>query len=247
MKIEPTAMTLSSQPLEPTRIIAVRHGQTTWNQENRIQGHLNIGLNDRGQWQAHQLAAAVVDEAIDVIYSSDLLRAADTAAAIGASTGLKIFLEPGLRERCFGIFEGKTFGETETLWPAQARRMRQREPGFAPDDGGESLVALQARITSVVFRLAARHPGALVLLVTHGGVLDALYRMATGLPIQAPRSWALENAAINRLLWTPQGLTLVGWADTRHLENLESLPMNLLQPEMPPAAFSGPYSNKLTA
>ena len=223
-------MTMPSYPLEPTRIIAVRHGQTAWNQDNRIQGHLDIALNGMGQWQASQLAHALADEDIDFIYSSDLARAATTAAAVGSNTALKIQLEPELRERSFGIFEGKTFSEIEALWPSQARRWRQREPDFAPE-GGESLVVLQARIASV----------------THGGVLDALYRMATGLAIQAPRSWALGNAAINRLLWNPQGLTLVGWADTRHLENMDSLPMELAPPLFAAAAFSTPRVNTFSA
>ena len=239
-------MTMPSYPLEPTRIIAVRHGQTAWNQDKRIQGHLDIALNGMGQWQASQLAHALADEDIDFIYSSDLARAATTAAAVGSNTALKIQLEPELRERSFGIFEGKTFSEIEALWPSQARRWRQREPDFAPE-GGESLVVLQARIASVINRLAARHPGAVVLLVTHGGVLDALYRMATGLAIQAPRSWALGNAAINRLLWNPQGLTLVGWADTRHLENMDSLPMELAPPLFAAAAFSTPRVNTFSA
>ena len=78
---------------------------------------------------------------------------------------------------------------------------------------------LRERIAATVHRLAARHPGELVVLVAHGGVLDVLYRLATGQEIQAPRTWQLANAAINRLLWTPQGLSLVGWADTQHLDS----------------------------
>lgn len=239
-------MTKHLHPHEPTRIIAVRHGQTAWNQDNRIQGHLDIALNGMGQWQASQLAQALAEEDIEHIYSSDLARAAATAAAVGSKIGLNVQLEAGLRERSFGIFEGKTFSEIEALWPSQARRWRQREPDFAPV-GGESLVVLQARITSVINRLAAHHPGAVVLVATHGGVLDALYRMATGLAIQAPRSWALGNAAINRLLWSPQGLTLVGWADTRHLENMDSLPMELAPPPFAAAAFSIPRMNTFSA
>jgi Fructose-2,6-bisphosphatase len=84
--------------------------------------------------------------------------------------------------------------------------------------GGESLHKLRARVTEAVQRLAARHAGELIALVAHGGTLDVLYRAATGQDLQAPRTWQLANAAINRLLWTPQGLTLVGWADTQHLE-----------------------------
>ena len=77
---------------------------------------------------------------------------------------------------------------------------------------------LRERIAATTHRLAAQHLGGLVVLVAHGGVLDVLYRLATGQELQAPRTWLLTNAAINRLLWTPEGLSLVGWADTQHLE-----------------------------
>jgi probable phosphoglycerate mutase len=105
--------------------------------------------------------------------------------------------------------------------PDEAQRWRKREPHWAPE-GGESLVQLRGRIAGILHELAARHVGEQIALVAHGGVLDAMYRLATGLDTQAPRSWLLTNTAINRLLWTPDSLTLVGWGDTRHLEE-ESL------------------------
>jgi probable phosphoglycerate mutase len=126
--------------------------------------------------------------------------------------------EKGLRERCFGDFEGRTFAEIEAALPAQAQLWRKRDPDFAPP-GGESLLALKHRVEEAAARLAARHPGELIALVGHGGVMDVLYRAATRLDLQAPRTWALGNTAINRLLWTPEGFTLVGWADTQHLED----------------------------
>ncbi|MHB1249320.1 MAG: histidine phosphatase family protein, partial [Polaromonas sp.] len=97
-------------------------------------------------------------------------------------------------------------------------RWRKRDPEFSPP-GGESLLALRSRVVAAAERLAARHPGELIALVGHGGVMDVLYRAATRLDIQAPRTWALGNAAINRLLWSPEGFTLVGWADTQHLDD----------------------------
>jgi probable phosphoglycerate mutase len=123
----------------------------------------------------------------------------------------------GLRERCFGRFEGHTWADLESRWPEDALAWRKRVPDFAPP-GGESLVQLQVRVVAAVTELAARHPGEQVLMVAHGGVLDILYRAATRLELQAPRSWELTNTAINRLLWTPEGLSLVGWADTHHLQ-----------------------------
>ena len=205
--------------MDATRLIVVRHGETAWNVDTRIQGHLDIPLNATGLWQARQLGDALAGEAISAIYTSDLLRARWTAQAVADATGAALVDEPGLRERAFGSFQGRTFAEVETEHPEQARRWRQRDPDYAPD-GGESLRVLRERVVDTTHRLAARHPGELVLLVTHGGVLAVLYRAATRQDIQAPRTWQLGNAAINRLLWTHgHGLSLVGWADTQHLEH----------------------------
>jgi probable phosphoglycerate mutase len=203
--------------MNATRIIATRHGETAWNVDTRIQGHLDIPLNDVGRWQARRLAAALADEPITRIYASDLGRAHQTAQAVADQIGLEVISEPGLRERGFGIFEGRTFAEIEVELPDQALRWRKRDPDFEPE-GGESLLRFRARIVATLDRLSAAHCGEQILVVGHGGVMDVLYRAATRQELQAPRTWALGNAAINRLLWTPDGLTLVGWADTGHLD-----------------------------
>ena len=202
--------------VEPTRIIAIRHGETTWNVDTRIQGQLDIPLSATGRWQAARLAEALSDQPLAAIYASDLARAWETARYVGQARDQEVIKEAGLRERGFGDFEGKTFAEIEMLLPEQSLRWRKRDPEFAPN-GGETLVALRARVLEAAARLAARHPGEQIALVGHGGVMDVLYRAATRLEIQAPRTWDLGNAAINRLLWTPEGFTLVGWADTQHL------------------------------
>jgi probable phosphoglycerate mutase len=204
--------------METTRLIAIRHGETAWNVDTRIQGQLDIGLNEHGHWQARQAARALAEEPIAAIYSSDLSRAFDTARAIGAAVGLSPEPHQGLRERAFGIFEGRTWAEIETNWPDDTRRWRDREPGWAPSQG-ETLEQVRDRVALATEALAARHRGEQIVLVAHGGVMDALYRLATQQHMQAPRTWSLGNAAINRLLWSPQGLTLVGWGDTRHLED----------------------------
>ena len=203
--------------MQVTRILAVRHGETDWNRDTRIQGHTDIALNEHGQWQAQQLAQALRDEPIAAFYASDLSRALATAQAVARWHNLPVSTHTGLRERCFGRFEGHTWADLETRWPEDALAWRKRVPHFAPP-GGESLLQLQTRVVAAVSELAARHPGEQVLMVAHGGVLDILYRAATRLELQAPRSWELTNTAINRLLWTPEGLSLVGWADTSHLQ-----------------------------
>ncbi|RYF69283.1 MAG: histidine phosphatase family protein [Comamonadaceae bacterium] len=202
--------------MEFTRLIAVRHGETAWNVDTRIQGQLDIPLNATGLWQARQVGAALRDEPISAIYSSDLRRAWQTAEAIAEPQGLGVQPDLGLRERGFGAFEGLTFARIDAELPEQARLWRTRDPAFAPD-GGESLMVFRERVLSTVDAIATRHPGELLVLVAHGGVMDILYRAATGQALQAPRTWQLGNAAINRLIWTPQGLSLVGWSDTAHL------------------------------
>ncbi|MBZ8141188.1 histidine phosphatase family protein [Rubrivivax gelatinosus] len=202
---------------EATRLVVLRHGETDWNVGQRIQGQLDIGLNAHGRWQAGRAAQALADEGLQAIYSSDLARAADTAAALGAVTGLTVRPEPGLRERAFGCFEGLSFAEIQQRWPEQAQRWRRRDPDWGAD-GGERLADFYRRVVDTVLALAARHPGQALALVAHGGVLDCLYRAATRIALDAPRSWTLGNASINRLLHADGALVLVGWNDAGHLE-----------------------------
>jgi len=202
---------------EPVRLFVLRHGQTAWNAEQRIQGHLDMPLNDTGHWQARCLAQALHGETLSAIYSSDLQRARDTAAPLAQAQGLVVQLDAGLRERHFGSFEGHSFAEIEARWPEQALRWRQRDPDFGPG-GGEVLRSFYERCVACALRLASTHAGQSVALVAHGGVLDCLYRAALGIELSAPRSWPVANATVNRLLCTPQGLTLVGWNDASHLE-----------------------------
>lgn len=205
--------------MEATRIIAVRHGETAWNVDARIQGQLDIQLNDTGRWQARRVGLALAGEGLSAVYSSDLGRAHETARCIAEAAGLQVQPHPGLRERRFGMFEGKTFDEIERQWPDHARSWRTRVPEWTPPEGGESLLQLRERVHRTVSALATLHTGQQIAVVAHGGVLDCLYRIATGQEVNAPRTWQLPNAAINRLLWTPQGFTLVGWSDTQHLEH----------------------------
>ncbi len=205
--------------MHSTRIIAVRHGETEWNANARIQGQRDIPLNEKGQWQAQRAAQvlAKTGEPVAAIYSSDLARALDTARSIARALGIGVDTDLRLRERSFGDFEGNTFTELERAFPLDAARWRVRDPQWAPP-GGETLVALQARVRTATDALAQQHLGQQIVLVAHGGVLDMMYRIATRQEVEAPRTWELGNASINRLLWTPQGLSLVGWSDTRHLD-----------------------------
>ncbi len=205
-------------PDQVTRLFVIRHGETAWNLETRIQGHIDIPLNDKGRWQAERLALALQNEGIEAIYSSDLLRAQHTAQAIAQATGLPLTLDTALRERHFGRLEGKTQEEVAALWPEEALRWRQRDPAYGPE-GGETLQDFYERCVGAITRLASQHPGQAIALVAHGGVLDCFYRAANRVPVEVPRSWKVTNASINRLLYSPEGFSMVAWADDAHLDD----------------------------
>jgi probable phosphoglycerate mutase len=214
---------------DATRLIAIRHGETAWNAAHRLQGHVDIPLNAHGRAQAQAVARALTEDdsgtggAIAAVYTSDLARAFDTGRAIADAVHTTITAVRDLRERSFGDWEGRSYAELSVAFPAEAERWRKRDPEWSPPGAAENLLEFRERISRTVQSIAALHLGKQIVIVTHGGVLDILYRLATGLAIQAPRTWELGNAAINRLLWTPKselssGLTLVGWNDARHLK-----------------------------
>ena len=126
--------------MNATRIIAIRHGETDWNLAARLQGHTDIALNATGLQQARQMAAALADTALSHIYSSDLLRAWETAQALASANGAALTRDARLRERSFGEYEGQRFIDIEAQDPDSALRWRKREPAFTPP-GGESLLA----------------------------------------------------------------------------------------------------------
>ncbi len=202
---------------DPTRLFLLRHGQTAWNAETRIQGQLDIPLDATGLWQAERVALALQAEGIQALYSSDLRRAGQTAAPLAAAIKLDVQMDAALRERGFGHFEGSTYAEIEARWPEDTLRWRLREPDFRPG-GGEALQAFYDRSVQAVQALAERHAGQTLAVVAHGGVLDCLYRAACHIDLRAPRTWQVANATINRLLWTPEGFSLVGWNDTSHFD-----------------------------
>ena len=205
---------------QATLLLCIRHGETEWNASARVQGHTDIALNRRGLAQAAALARALAGQQLDAIYSSDLARARQTAEALARDRGLPLLRDAQWRERAFGAFEGHSFAGLEPTHAHDCERWRRRDPHWAAPGGGESLVELDRRIRGAVFDLAARHRGQTVAVVTHGGVLDCLYRVATGQELQAPRTWELRNAAINRVLVTDEHVMLVGWNDCGHLDQV---------------------------
>ncbi|MCU0624809.1 MAG: histidine phosphatase family protein [Gemmatimonadaceae bacterium] len=199
----------------PTRLIVVRHGQTEWNAAGRIQGHLNSRLDADGRAQAEALAVRLVGEPLAAIYTSDLGRTLETAAPTASSRMMDIVTDPRLRERHLGVFQGLTFAEAERQFPDMFVRYKARDL-HVHFEHGESLVVLRERVAEVLTEIADRHAGEAVLVVTHGGVLDQIYRLATGMALDAPRTFTVDNASINRLVWDGARLRLTHWDDTPH-------------------------------
>lgn len=207
-----------------TRLCLVRHGETAWNAEHRVQGQLDMPLNAIGFAQADAVARALATEKFSAIYSSDLSRALQTARPLARVLEMKIFQEKDLRERHYGIFESLTYAEVKVRFPEDYARFERREPDYA-FRSGESLREFSARSIAVIEKIERENKGKSVLVVTHGGVLDKLYRFVTGLPLSAPREFGIPNCGINRVEAAAQGWRLLSWADVSHLEGaLDDLP-----------------------
>lgn len=202
-----------------TELVLIRHGVTAWNRERRFQGQIDIPLDDEGRSQAARTGRRLANWPLGMLYASDLARARQTAEPIAEVHGIEARVDVRLRERHYGEFEGRTHDELQRDEPHAWRRWRSREPDFALPGGGESLRAFHARVAAVLGELVRRHPGETVVVVTHGGVLDVAYRLATGLPLEAPRTHDLLNASLNRVAWDGGGFRLIAWADVAHLED----------------------------
>ncbi|HXZ08747.1 MAG TPA: histidine phosphatase family protein [Paraburkholderia sp.] len=204
-----------------TQVILIRHGETDWNRIKRIQGHIDIPLATSGVEQAQQLARRLQHEAkegagLDAIYSSDLLRAQQTAQPIASALGLSLQLREGLRERSYGSFQGHDSDEIAARFPDEYSQWQTRDPGFAPPDG-ESQRAFYHRVLHAVEPIVAAHPGGRIACVAHGGVLDCVYRFANGLSLDAPRTYALLNTSMNVVDFDGGTATVISWADVAHL------------------------------
>ena len=207
-----------------TRLCLVRHGETAWNAEHRVQGQLDAPLNHVGLAQAQAVARALSGERFDAIYSSDLARARLTAEATASVFDLPVRLDPELRERHYGIFQTLTYAEVKRRYPEDYARFERREPGY-DFRTGESLRSFYERAVRCMTAIAARHAGEHVAVFTHGGILDKLYRYVTGLALSAPREFGIPNCGINRLEADAAGWRILVWADDSHLEGaLDDLP-----------------------
>jgi probable phosphoglycerate mutase len=206
-----------------TEICLIRHGETAWNAELRIQGHCDLPLNETGFLQAEALAGRLAERNFDAIYSSDLLRARQTAEPLARAHKLPVRIDAALRERNFGCWEGKTREEMLAADAAMAEALAARRPDDVPP-GGESLRQHRTRVLSCLSGLASLHAGQTVAVVTHGGTLDLVYRHVHGIPIERPRDFPLPNASINWLSVCGDRWRLTSWGDAAHLEGIAQAP-----------------------
>jgi alpha-ribazole phosphatase len=204
-------------PEAGTQLMLIRHGETEWNRDRRIQGHTDIGLSERGREQASLLAERLAREPIRAIYSSDLARAYETAVPLAERLQLPVQTTPLLREVGFGAWEGLTISEVEAQWPEEYAAWRQDSVSHRPPNG-EQIVELQERAMAVVAEIVAAHPGELVAVVGHGGSVKAIVCGLMGFPLSVWRRLRADNAAISRLVFAPLGPTLTLYNDTSHLE-----------------------------
>ncbi|RZJ84432.1 MAG: histidine phosphatase family protein [Massilia sp.] len=210
-----------SSAAAPTTILLIRHGETAWNAEKRLQGHLDIALNAEGERQAALLGAALADERIDHIVSSDLGRARQTAEAIARLRGMQVGLDAALRERCYGGFEGLLYSEIAARFPVEFAAWQARDVDAVLPPGanrGESFRAFFERTTGAIMAHAAAHPGRTIALVAHGGVLECAYRAALGLSLETPRDFKVLNASVNRFVVEEGALRLLSWGEVGHLQ-----------------------------
>jgi len=161
----------------PTKLLLVRHGETDWNRDGRWQGGSDTRLNDVGREQARALAQQL-DGEIDVLYSSDLARARETAEIVAAKLGLEVRLDPRLRERGFGSWEGLTTTEIEERF-AEAHRRWLAGEGAGADDA-EAFEDFSARVEEFLSDVLRLHPGEEVLVVSHGGSIRVIHALAAG-------------------------------------------------------------------
>ena len=200
-----------------TRLCLVRHGETEWNAEGRVQGQTDIPLSALGLAQARAAAEVLCRHDFSTIYSSDLMRVRQTAEPSAHKLALSLQLDPALRERHYGIFERLLYTEVRSRYPEHYERFHRKDPDY-DFESGESLRTFYERALGVVKSIAARHAGEQVLVFTHGGVLEMVYRYAREVGLSSPRDFGIPNCGVNWVEVSARGWDVQCWADIGHLE-----------------------------
>jgi len=186
--------------MKETEIILIRHGETEWNSQQRMQGHSNSDLSSVGQAQIQALGQWMKNVPFDHIYSSDSLRAKHTAEAITQFSGHKLKIDLRLREKNLGVFEGLTSEEARERHPEVFRLFKTAGSKYVIDEG-ESTQQLQDRALEIVDEIRIKHPEERVLLVTHGGFIRVVMKYSLGLSLETPTRFLIRNTGVFRLVW----------------------------------------------
>ena len=199
-----------------TRILLIRHGQTKWNDGSIFQGHLDSDLTPKGIAQAEALGNRLAAMKISALYSSDLGRARHTAELIAQSTGHEITTDPRLRERSLGVFEGLTRDQAQEKFPDEYRQYTNGSADYAVPKGESAQQRFEIG-RAAFLEIALRHAGHNVVVVSHGGLIQALFRHVTGVGFQAARRFSLYNCAFNSFIFEGDEWLLETWGDISHL------------------------------
>jgi probable phosphoglycerate mutase len=199
-----------------TEFTFIRHGETDWNLQQRFQGQIDVPLNATGQAQARRLALRLAPTPAAALFSSDLLRARETAAPLAQAWRLPVQALPGLREQSFGVLEGLDVPTIQSRHPDLWAQWLVHRAEFALP-GGESLRQFHDRVLAAVAALAELNAGQHIAVVTHGGVLDMLWRSAKAISLDGLRDCAIPNTGLNRMQWRDGRLVILSWADDAHL------------------------------
>ncbi len=202
-----------------TRICFIRHGETDWNVEKRIQGHTDIPLNETGRAQALAMAFNAAHQRFHAIYSSDLKRTMETAQALAQREDQAVKPLPQLRERHYGVFQGITAAEGAVKYPEAYAHYVARDLEY-DFENGESLRGFAERVADGIDWLLRHHSGQTIAAISHSGVLDVIYRRATGRPLHTPRDFVIPNCALNWFHFDGQGWHLEAWADRHYLHDV---------------------------
>lgn len=203
-----------------TKILLIRHGETAWNAVRRLQGHIDIALNDEGRRQAQALARALMEEPLAAVIASDLERAVQTADAVAAHHAQAVLQDPQLRERAYGLFEGMLYADIERTYPVEFAKWQSRDADALMPQGvryAESFRQFYQRCINGITAWAQRYPGQTIAIVAHGGVLECAYRAAKGMSLDSPRDFQVKNASINRFTLAQGHLQLASWGEVEHL------------------------------
>ena len=202
--------------MKETEIILIRHGETEWNSQKRMQGHSNSNLSEVGRGQIQALGELMKNVSFDHIYSSDSLRTRQTAEAITQYSGHTLQFDQRIREKNLGVFEGLTSTEAKERHPEIYRLFKTAGANYVIDEG-ESTQQLLERAFEFIEEIRLRHPQERVVMVTHGGVVRVLMKHALGLSIDAPTRFIIKNTGIFGLIWNKNWL-VTQMGGVSHLE-----------------------------